>query len=270
MSAYIAAASELAAPATVGRDVSVLHAIFRSAQREELIESNPAAGAERPKVKRRRWRILQPVEVPRVAKAFTDDQARVIFLTLMLTGIRRHELQGLRWRDIDLIENRLRVTDSKTEQGIRSIAISPALAEELWGHRGRTRYQGDDEYVFTSPTGRQLRARTYAEQFRAALKQVGIHDHMRPFHDARHSSLTNLAASGANPTELMATAGHANMSTTKTYLHLAGIVFPDAAERLERRLLGGQLSTKLSTNLSESEGTSEGLRSLNHAGSDLT
>ena len=46
-------------------------------------------------------------------------------------------------------------------------------------------------------------------------------------------------ATGA-PTELMATAGNANMSTTKQYLHLAGIVFPNAAERLEQRLLGGK------------------------------
>ena len=117
--------------------------------------------------------------MPRVAKAFTDQQDRVVFLTLMLTAIRRHELQGLRWRDIDLIENRLRVTDSKTEQGIRSIAISPGLAEELWGHRRRTRYQGDDEFVFTSPTGRQFPASTYAEQFRAALNRVGINDYVR-------------------------------------------------------------------------------------------
>ena len=109
--------------------------------------------------------------------------------------------------------------------------------------------------MFTSPTGRRFRASTYADRFREALTRVGINDYVRPFHDARHSSLTNLAAAGANPTELMATAGHANMATTKTYLHLAGIVFPDAAERLERRLLGGQLSTKLSTKLSESHST---------------
>ena len=51
VSAYIAAASELAAPATVGRDLDVLFTIFRCAQREELVESNAAEAAERPKVK---------------------------------------------------------------------------------------------------------------------------------------------------------------------------------------------------------------------------
>ena len=61
-----------------------------------VIESNPVEGAERPKSKRRRWRILEPVEVGRVLRAFEDAQARTIFLTLMLTGVRRFELQALR------------------------------------------------------------------------------------------------------------------------------------------------------------------------------
>ena len=59
---------------------------------------------------------------------------------------------------------------------------------------------------------------------------------MRPFHDARHSSLTYQAAAGSNPS-LMASAGHASMATTKRYLHLAGVVFKDEADALERRLL---------------------------------
>ena len=91
----------------------MLHAVFRTAKREELIDSNPAEAAERPRVRRKRWRILEPVEVARVAKAFTDRQARVVFLTLVLTGIRRSELQALRWRDVSLIEKVLRVRDSE-------------------------------------------------------------------------------------------------------------------------------------------------------------
>ena len=44
----------------------------------------------------------------------------------------------------------------------------------------------------------------------------------------------------------MTKAGHADMRTTKTYLHLAGVVFHDEAERLEARLLGVESSTRLS------------------------
>jgi integrase len=84
------------APATVNLDVNVLVDIFNSAVREEVIEANPALHVERPRVPRRRWKILEPAEVARIAKAITDAQARAVFLTLVLTGIRRSELLALR------------------------------------------------------------------------------------------------------------------------------------------------------------------------------
>src|SRR5215218_9135544 len=83
VSAYVAAQAGSYEASTVSRDLSVLHDVFATAAREELVESNPAAGAEHPKLARRRWRILEPAEVARVLKAFTDEQARTIFLTLV-------------------------------------------------------------------------------------------------------------------------------------------------------------------------------------------
>ena len=61
---------------------------------------------------------------------------------------------------------------------------------------------------------------------------------MPPFHDLRHTAITHDAASGSSAIAVMAKAGHANMATTRRYLHLAGTVFRDEAERLEERLLG--------------------------------
>jgi hypothetical protein len=66
----------------------------------------------------------------------------------------------------------------------------------------------------------------------------------------------------------MAKAGHRNMRTTQVYLHLAGTVFRDEAERLERRLLGeveGESSTPSSTRLAEPELVSADLASLSEA-----
>lgn len=237
---YVRHALRSSAPKTVNLHLSVLHDVLKTARREELIDSNPAEGVERPKVVRRRWRILQPAEVGRVAKAFTDDQARLIFLTAMLTGLRRFELQALRWRDVSLVENTLRVRESKSEEGERLVALSPTLAEELWQHRRQSRFVGDDERVFCHPKrGSMIDHEWFATQFRKALKAAGITDYVRPFHDLRHSSLTNGAAAGENEIALMARAGHRNMATTKQYLHLAGVVFRDEAAALEKRLLGG-------------------------------
>jgi integrase len=243
---YIASALETYAPATVTADVDVLHDIFKTAKREEMIESNPVDGAERPKVPRHRWRILEPAEVARTAKAFTDEQARTAFLVLVLTGIRRAELQGLRWRDVSLVENVLRVRDSKTEEGVRAIALAPSLAEALWQWRRQTAYQGEDERVFCNPkTGGEYREETFAEALRGALAVAKVEGHVRPFHDLRHTAITNDAASGSSPIAVMAKAGHASMGTTKRYLHLAGVVFREEAEALERRLLGTSADTAL-------------------------
>jgi integrase len=233
------------APATIGGDLDVFYEVMKTAKREELIDSNPVEGVERPKIKRRKWRILEPIEVARVRKAFTEQQPRVAFLTLVLTGLRRFELQALRWRDVDLVENVLRVLDSKTEEGVRSIAIPPGLAEELWQWRRTTNYRGDDERAFSNQkTGGAYREEHFADSFRAALAAAGITEYVRPFHDLRHTAITNDAASGSSAIAVMAKAGHASMATTKRYLHLAGVVFHDEAEALERRLLGVDASIR--------------------------
>jgi integrase len=238
---YVAEISRVLAPATVNGDVSLLIDLFRTARREELVDSNPAEGAERPKIPRRRWRILEPVEIVRVAKAFTDEQARCAFLTLILTGIRRSELQQLRWGDVDLVEGVLRVRESKTEEGERAIALPPALQEVLWQHRRRSEFQGEDERVFCNPrTGGPYLGKTFKAALEEALASAKVDAELRPFHDLRHASLTNGAAAGESPIALMARAGHADMRTTKRYLHLAGVVFRDEADRLEQRLFGGR------------------------------
>lgn len=250
-------------PKTVNFTLNLLYDVFKTAKAEELVDSNPVEGVERPRVRRRQWRILRPEEVARIAQAFDDDQARLIFLTLILTGIRRSELQALRWSEVDLIDSVLRVRESKTEEGVRSIALSPTLAEALWQHRRTSAYQGDDELVFCHPKrGTKIDHEWFAGLFRAALKTAGIDEYLRPFHDLRHASLTNGAAAGEGPLELMTRAGHRSMSTTKQYLHLAGATFPDAAAALEQRLLAGRTfypTEVTSADTSEPEASNEAL-----------
>ena len=83
----------------------------------------------------------------------------------------------------------------------------------------------------------------YGETFRLALTKAGVADYVRPFHDMRHSSITNAAAAGTPPAALMARAGHSDFKTTQGYIDLAGETFREEADRLERRLWGGS-STK--------------------------
>lgn len=291
---YVRKTAATLGPATVNRDLSILHAIFDTAVREELVDANPATKAERPRLPAFRPRILKPGEIQAVLHAFTEliretteaegavesavdrawqagmrqryEQARVVFLTLVLTGLRRFELQGLRWRAVDLIDNVLRVEDSKSEDGVRSIALSAALVEELWQHRRRSAFQGDNDLVFCHPDkGTVLRPAQWQPLFDAALAKAEIRSRIRPFHDLRHTAITNDAASGSSAIAVMTKAGHASFKTTKQYLHLAGVVFRQEADALEERVLRPrQPSTETgagfypaSTNLSEPQTTED-------------
>jgi site-specific recombinase XerD len=127
----------------------------------------------------------------------------------------------------------------KSQAGHRTIALGRKLADELWQHRQRTPFAGDDERVFANPrSGRPFGADRYAEILRMALDKVGIEERIRPSHDLRHSSITNAAAAGTPPEALMQRAGHSAYSTTRLYVDLAGERFRDEADRLEERLWG--------------------------------
>ena len=228
-------------PATVGLHLTVLHDVFQGALADELVQVSPVNGVERPRIPRHRWRILEPHEVPRVSKAFIDERARRVFLTLALTGLRRSELVGLCWRQVNLVEGTLRVEESKSEEGERLIALPRTLVDSLAEQFTSSPYRTDDDFVFAHPErGSRLDANWYRREFLLALAAAGVEGSIRTFHDMRHTAITNLAATGASPIAVMTTAGHRSMTTTKGYLHLAGVVFPDEASALERRLLGVQ------------------------------
>jgi site-specific recombinase XerD len=253
------------APRTINRHLNLLNSIVKSAVRRRLIAANPVPDVDRPREPRRRWRILTPTEVQRVEHAFGEligeatgeerawrEQTRVIFVLVLGAGLRRGELLGLRWREVHLADPdgaHLRVAETivrgavdtpKSEAGERTIALGPRLAGELFDHRGRIAYAGDDELVFCSPTkGTPFDPARYAKTLRKALARAGISEYVRPFHDGRHSNITNAAAAGTSPAALMARAGHSDFKTTQGYIDLAGERFRDAADRLEERLWGG-------------------------------
>jgi site-specific recombinase XerD len=252
-------------PRTVNRHLNLLSALFGTALRRRLVPMNPVALVERPREPRRRWTILSPAEVSRIERAFSElaasvsiqerawiEQARVVFLTVLLAGLRRGEVLGLRWRHVFLADPdgaRLEVRETvvhgyadtpKSERAERTIALGRKLAEALFEHRRRSAFQGDDERVFCHPqTGGVLNHKLYAETLKLALAKAKIERRMRPFHDGRHSSITNSAAAGTSPAALQARAGHADFATTSIYIDLAGETFREEADRLEDRLFAG-------------------------------
>ena len=99
--------------------------------------------------------------------------------------------------------------------------------------------------MFCHPlTGRPLDPKRYATTLRAALNGAKVSGYVRPFHDGRHTSITNAAAAGVTPAALMARAGHSDFATTQGYIDLAGETFRDEAELADERLFGRKLGQK--------------------------
>jgi integrase len=263
---YVAAMLKAgAAPRTVNRHLNVVHAILKAARRRRLVRENVADLVERPPEPRLRWEILEPAEVARVETAFGEllayataeddrawvEQARTVFLTVAALGLCRGEVLGLRWRNVFLADPagpRLRVVETivrgredtpKSAAGERTLAIGPRVAAELFEHRSRSIFAGDDEFVFCHPQkGTVLDHKRYAATLQKALARAEITRRVRPFHDLRHTAITHEAAAGNAPAAIQARAGHADYSTTQRYIHLAGVVFREEAERAEARVLG--------------------------------
>jgi integrase len=252
------------AAATVSRDLTILGEIFSWAIGRELCERNVAREVKRPKVRQRQGHDLSPADVQLLLRSFDDEQARLAFLTFCLTGIRKAELAAIRWRDVDLIENRLTIPYSKTETGVRVVAIPTQLAEQLWQHRRCSNFRGDDERVFCHPQrGSEYHITKYKPALERAFRKASLEwpEGFRPCHDLRVTAITTDARNGTDPIAIMANAGHASYSTTKRYVKLAGVVFPDAAAARAERLL----STDSSTDLSRPEPHSGNATALNQA-----
>jgi integrase len=225
---------------SVNLTLTVLHMILESAELEELIDSNPARKINRPKNPRYKPRVLTMEEARRVEKAFTDPQCRFAFLVFELLGIRFKELRGLRWRDIEFNEKRLRIEDSKTPEGERWLAIPTPLVNEFAEHFKRTHYKTESDFVFGHPLlGSRWHEHYYRDAMHAALKEAGITDRFRPAHDLRVTSLTSGVLANEHPARIMQRAGHKNYETTKGYISLAGQVSHEDAERIATMRLGG-------------------------------
>ena len=170
----------------------------------------------------------------------------------------RRRIEATRWPTKELVEDR--------SQGVQLAALQqlacywtteydwrkaearlnelPQFITEIDGVEIHFIRGADEDFVFAHPErGSKLDADWYRERFLEALSTAGVEGHIRTFHDMRHTAITNLAATGASPIAVMATAGHRSMSTTKGYMHLAGVVFRDEASALERRLLGDRPAT---------------------------
>ena len=113
-----------------------------------MVPFNVAEAVELPKQKKKEMNTLNTEEITRFLKAIQESRHHTAFLLELSTGLRRGELLGLTWKDIDLKNSTIRVRqqllrckdglsfhDPKTEKSKRSIAINSEITEALKKHK---------------------------------------------------------------------------------------------------------------------------------------
>jgi len=214
-------------PSTIRNTLNPLQAIYRRALARERVAVNPTIGLEIPAARGRRDRIAAPGEGAALIEALPPDD-RAVWATAMYAGLRRGELRGLRWCDIDLQKGIVRVErgwddadgeiEAKTRAGRRSVPILARLRRELAAHKLRTGRSDDDLVFGTTETvpfePSTVRRRAIAAWGKKDLESIGLHE-------ARHTFASLLIAAGVNAKALSTYMGHASVTITyDRYGHL--------------------------------------------------
>lgn len=213
---------------STARCLSCLRAMFRYLMRENVVSADPTLRVENPKLGRPLPDSLSEHDVekllaaPDVTKAigFRD---RTMLEVLYACGLRVSELTGLKLNEINLRQGVVRIVGKGSKErlvpmGEESINwvtqyLSGPRNELLAGNLG-------SDVVFPSNRAVQMTRQTFWHRIRVHAAQAGIHKKLSP-HTLRHAFATHLLNHGADLRVVQLLLGHADLSTTQIYTHIA-------------------------------------------------
>lgn len=208
---------------TVRNAIMPLRVICRRAMARGDIHVNPTVGLELPAMRGRRDRIASPAEDAALIAAL-QEQDRPLWATAMYAGLRRGELQALRWGDVDLERGVIRVERSwdpvagliepKSRAGRRVVPVAEVLRRHL-------KPEAPDALAFGRSPTRPFDATSLGQRADRAWKAAGL-DRIT-LHECRHTFASLLIAAGANPKAVQTYMGHASITIT---LDLYGHLLP--------------------------------------------
>lgn len=234
------------ADATVRGVHMLLHEIMEAAVRSRLIVMNPTDGTVIPKLNRPPMKILNEEQLDKFMKAIRAEPLWYdFFYTEITTGLRRGEICGLKWCDLDETNGTLKICRSihsapggalevgnpKTKKGTRTILLPPSTLHVL----KERRKMALTEWIFPSllePEKPTAPSAAY-HRLKVILKAAGLPD-IR-FHDLRHTFATTALEHGLDVKTLSAIIGHISSATTiDIYSHITGAMQRQAAQKIER------------------------------------
>ena len=218
------------APATVNRYLAALSHAFTIASKEwGWLESNPMTRVRRYSEPKGRVRYLSDPERDRLLTVCREGPPYLypIVILALSTGMRRGEILGLRWPDVDLARGHVILHDTKNGER-RGLPLTGAVLDTLkeWARVRRL----DNDLVFPA-TG------AFERTFRRYVKLASIEGFR--FHDLRHSAASYLAMNGATPSDIAAVLGHKTLAMVKRYAHLSDAHVRGVVESMNERIFGG-------------------------------
>lgn len=242
-------------PASIVRTHAIIHAALKQAVLWNLIARNAADAVRPPSIPRPELQYLNREQVQKLVADAPDDTAAALYAVAATCGLRRGELLGLRWSDLDFEKGQLTVQrtahrikgegfvfgEPKTRAGRRTIRAGAFALNALRKQRARQLeqrlYAGpaweDTGLIFTSGLGTPLEPARVTRRFQETLKRAGLPS-VR-FHDLRHTAATLLIEQGVAIKAVQATLGHSTIATTMdVYSHVTPAMQDSVAEAMDR------------------------------------
>lgn len=232
----------------------VLKDALHQAVRWRLLVRNPSDAVEPPRRQEREMQVLDDNQLGTLLKGAAGKSIYIPILLAVTTGMRRGEILGLRWSDIDLNAGTLAVCQSlehtrlgglkfkqpKTRRSRRVVALPDFAVDALRKHRaaqGRTRLQAGSDYkdndlVCARWDGSPRNPGALTRAFAKLIADLGL-PKVR-FHDLRHSHATQLLREGIHPKVVSERLGHSTVGITlDTYSHVTPTMQEEAAKRID-------------------------------------
>lgn len=214
------------APASLARFISGIRGFFKYCRNRGILEADPSALIEQPKMGRKLPDVLSTQEIDAMIAAIdtSKDESlrnRAIIETLYGSGLRVSELVGLRLSRIMMDDQCVLVEGKGSKQ--RLVPLSPvslSLIQDYLEQRIRGPIKPDSaDILFLNRRGGQMSRVMVFYIIRDLAQAAGITHHVSP-HTLRHSFATHLLEGGANLRVIQALLGHESIATTEIYLHL--------------------------------------------------
>ena len=228
-----------------------LHRALGDAVRWRLLTRNPAHGVRPPRAEQKEMTAWSPEDARAFLVATASDRLAALWVVALNSGMRRGELAGLRWADVDLDDRAIAVRQQRTTAHYRVVVAEPkarsrrvipvdaAVVEALRAHRRRQLEERlfagpgwfDSGYVFVDEIGQPYHPERLRVLFERACRAVGVP--VIRFHDLRHTMATAALQAGIHPKVVQERLGHSSIAITlDTYSHVAPTLQREAADKL--------------------------------------